>query len=108
MIWLQVLRGYYCRICDIVVDKIGTYNSRKAKICNLHRGRTHRLDCKAFTTSVTVEVYEHIQFALGNGISAAAVAPVTGQVDERMSFLLDLLAIKGAVVRSCGKNVNLL
>jgi hypothetical protein len=42
---------------------------------------------------VAVEVYEYVQFALGDSISAAAVAPVTWQVDERVRFLLNLLAV---------------
>jgi hypothetical protein len=60
MIRLKVLGRYNSRICDIVIDETGTYYPGKAEISNLHRSRTQRLNCKAFATSVAIEVYEHI------------------------------------------------
>jgi hypothetical protein len=101
------LRWHYSRICDVVVDEIGPDDPGKAKVGDLYRSGTQRLNCKAFTTSVAVEVYEHIQLALGNGVGTAAVAPVAWQVDKGMSFFLDLLAVKGAVIGSSGEDVNL-
>ncbi len=91
--WLEVLRGHNNRICDIVVDKIGPNDPRKAEVSDLHGSGAQRLDCKALAMRVAVEVYEYVQFALGDSISAAAVAPVTWQVDERVRFLLNLLAV---------------
>ena len=76
VIRLKVLWRYHSGICHIVVDKIGTYNPGKAEVCNLNRSRTQSLNCKAFATSVAVEIYENIQLALGYGIGAAAVTPV--------------------------------
>ena len=101
------MRWHYSRICDVVVDEIGPDDPGKAKVGDLYRSRTQRLNCKAFTTSVAVEVYENIQFALGDGVGAAAVAPVTWQVDECVCFLVDLLAVSRAIIRSSCKDVDL-
>jgi hypothetical protein len=104
---LKILRGHYNRIRDIVVDEGCPNDSRKPEVCDLHRGGTQGLDCKTLAVCVSVEVYEDIQFALGDGVGAAAVAPVTWQVDECVCFLVDLLAVSRAIIRSSCKDVDL-
>ena len=107
MKWLEVLRGHYNRICDIIVDKTGPNDPWETQISNLNRSGTKRLNRKALTTRVAVEVDKYIQLALCDGIGTTAVAPIPRKVDERMRFFLDLFAVWRAIVRSSGKDVYL-
>jgi hypothetical protein len=104
---LEILRGHYDGICDIVVDESCPNDSRKPEVSDLYRGGTQGLNCKALAVCVAVEVYENIQFALGDGVGAAAVAPVTWQVDECVCLLVNLLAVSRAIIRSSCKDVDL-